>query len=329
MSTHEIPVVAITELNAHPNADQLELIRVFGWECAVRKGEYKVGDLIAYIPPDYVVDTTREEFKFLSDCGKPTRIRVKRLRGVISQGLIIKAPPESKEGDNVMEHFGIVRYEPPEPAERTSHSAGFTEPQQPGPSELYTPKYDVESLQRYGGVFHDREEVIATEKIHGANARYVVRRGEFFAGSRTGWKSMHKPSPWVRAVMQNPAIWDWCWAHPDHILYGEIFGNVQNLKYGAKPGQIMFRVFDIMHEGVWLTHDAIRHLIDGTGVMCAPVRYEGPYDLEKLKAIAEEDSVVAPGQLSEGLVVTPRDGRVHERYGRIKLKLVSNRYLMM
>ena len=80
MSTHKVEVVSINEIERHPNADSLDLVRIYGFTAIVRLGQFKPGDLAVYIEPDYVVPDN-EQFAFLK--GK-TRIRAMKLRGVWS-----------------------------------------------------------------------------------------------------------------------------------------------------------------------------------------------------------------------------------------------------
>lgn len=322
MSTHEIPVVRITEILKHENADTLAITKVFGWTCCIGKDQFKVGDLAVYIPPDYICPTDRPEFAFLAKEGKTeSRIKVKKLRGVISQGLILKAPDCFNEGDNAMEYYGIKRYEPP-------LGLQFETDNVPDPAGLFAPKYDVESLNRYIELFTPGEDVVATEKIHGASARFTFTNGIYYVGSRTNWKAENVKSPWWVASKLNPWIEEWCRNHPDYILYGEIFGQVQELKYGAARDQINFAVFDILYKNDWLSYDECQAI--GEGLTFVPFVYRGPFDLPKLQAFAEENSrwPAAKDQLSEGVVIKPVVERTSLEIGRVKLKLVSNRYMM-
>ena len=94
-STHDVVVVKLGPPEVHPNADRLEIHRIFdAYRCVSQKGLYKEGDLVAYIPPDNVVPDT-EDFAWLE--GK-RRIKAKKLRGVISYGLLHPAPLGSVEG---------------------------------------------------------------------------------------------------------------------------------------------------------------------------------------------------------------------------------------
>ena len=45
-------------IKPHPNADALELANIGsteGWQCVVKKGQYKTGDYVVYIPENAVV----------------------------------------------------------------------------------------------------------------------------------------------------------------------------------------------------------------------------------------------------------------------------------
>lgn len=109
-STHKVEVVKLNNIKDHPNADKLQIVEVWGYICCIQKGQFGKGDLAAYIPPDNVCDTNKPWFHFL---GKHNRIRVKRLRGIVSQGLLVKPPFGAKEGDDVAEQLGVTHYEPP------------------------------------------------------------------------------------------------------------------------------------------------------------------------------------------------------------------------
>ena len=328
MSTHAIEVVEIGEVSPHPNADQLETTTVWGWQCCVRKGEYKAGDRAVYIPPDFLVPTSRAEFAFLKRDGREQeRIRVKRLRGQLSQGLLIPWKGDDPIGANVMESLGVERYEPPL---KMSMSADLFIG---GPSGLYTPKFDVESYQRYRECFTPGEEVVITEKIHGANARYTYASDkdgaeQLFCGSRTNWVRPDKASPWTLALKAQPGIELWCRQNPGCVLYGEAFGQVQSLKYGASNSQIFFAAFAAMDRQLWMEWDRLVETCDRAGVTKVPLLYRGPFDESEAYAMAELDSSW-PGAIHEreGVVILPTPERVDPNLGRVCLKMVSNRYL--
>lgn len=113
MSVHRVDVLRIDAIEPHPNADRLGIVSVFGWRVCVGLSEFKSGDLVAYVPPDSMVDTRRPEFAFLHRDGRDhERIKVKRLRGVYSQGLLIEAPAGAAPGDDVADALAMLRAEP-------------------------------------------------------------------------------------------------------------------------------------------------------------------------------------------------------------------------
>lgn len=59
------------------------------------------------------------------------------------------------------------------------------------------------------------------------------------SGGRYGKLRVEKCVYWL-AVKQNPWIEDLCRSHPDYIFYGEIFGWVQKLRYGATEAGMCF-----------------------------------------------------------------------------------------
>lgn len=314
VDTHKAEVVRV-KIELHGNADSLEVARIFGFTCCVGKGTFADGQLAVYIQPDSIVDSTRPDFAWLAG---HERIRAKRLRGVISMGLLLPAPEGAQEGDDLAEHFGITHYEPALPMS----SGGEVEAPPPG---VYAPKYDIESMYRYKHLFVDGEEVIATEKLHGANSRFVYSSAEcrMYCGSRSEWKVKTEGNLWWRALASNAWIEDFCRQFPDHVLYGEVFGNVQSLKYGAGPNDVFFRAFDVLKSGEWMDYD---NWITDTPV--TSVIYRGPFDFDKLVALSDGDSLI-PGakHMREGIVVRPVKDRRDDHLGRVHLKLVSNRFL--
>lgn len=316
MYTHKVEVTPII-ISKHPNADQLEIGKIFSFTCCVPKGVYKTGDLVAYIQPDSIVDSTRPEFAFLQG---DERIRVKKLRGVTSMGLVVAAPSGAKEGDDVAEFLGVSHYEPKEAVDNKDERSD-------SPQGIYAPRYTVESLYRFSHLFTEGEIITATEKIHGVNARFVYSSQDkaMFAGSKNEWRAYSESNLWWKALSKNPWVERFCLDNPNVTLYGEIFGNVQSLKYGAGKNDIFFKVFDCLENGVWWDQGKVLDYFLDDAV---PLVYCGPFNLDFLKELAEGKSRVSSADhIQEGLVVRPINERTSPEIGRVVLKLVSNAYL--
>ena len=362
MSTHEVLVVKIEEIIKHDNADLLEIVKVSGYDYSIisKKGDFQVGDLGIFIEPDYVVKTTRSEFSFLFDGKETKRIRVKKIRGIWSQGLLLKAKPHHNLGDNVMDELEITRWEPPATngfswgAEGSALKSGMcaAEPRIPGIDNI--PKYDLENYKKHSKVISTEDLVYYTTKIHGASARFVFWDGQMHAGSRTTWKrkpgeiveynnfktgeSIQKETPansWWTVLEQNPWIEEWCRKNPGLIVYGEVFGSIvqgNKFHYGYKNGAIGFRVFDVLNFGNWASFKELVENPVYDGLKLVPVLYCGKHDPQLLFDMAEmpENSLENCGadHVREGIVIKPAIEKIDYKLGRVALKYVSNNYLM-
>ena len=325
MSTHAVKIIEVEAVLPHDNAERLEVVPVGGWQAVVKKGDFRPGDKAIYIEPDYSIPTARPEFAFLARDGRERhRLRAVRLRGVLSFGLLIPVPADLADepvGANVMEALGIERYE------AAVQSGADALPPEKRPA-LYTPSFDVESLANFPHLLDPGEEVIVTEKIHGANARFVFHNGEFCVGSRTRWIVPDAAHVWRRAVDAHPEIRAWCEAHPDAILFGEVFGNVQSLKYG-RENSVAFAGFAAMRGDAFFDQEALFASLAGFGVPTAPLLYAGPWEPDVVLPLAEADTSVpgAPaGHMREGIVIVPRQERRNITIGRVAFKHISARY---
>lgn len=129
-------VQRIAEIKSIPGADAIEAVRVNGWWVVAKKEEFQVGDLCVYFEIDSVLPV-RKEFEFLrKGCyvkkdwlpsGEGFRLRTIKLRGQVSQGLVIPKPTalmDAVEGDVLTAYFGVVKWDPPVPAELTGQARG-------------------------------------------------------------------------------------------------------------------------------------------------------------------------------------------------------------
>jgi len=106
----------ILEVNNIPGADNILCAKILGWECVIaKKDNFKVSDKIIYIETDSIVPD-KPEFEFLRD--RKFRVKTIKLRGQISQGLVIPLPKDwtvkrsdrCSIGSDVTEELGITKY---------------------------------------------------------------------------------------------------------------------------------------------------------------------------------------------------------------------------
>lgn len=357
-STHKVEVVRLGAIEKHPNADRLGITTIFsGYTAVVALDQFHEGDLAAYVPPDSLVNPDhpggddKGPFAFLAGVpykippGSATpgyvRIKVKKLRGVVSMGLLVPVPAcvpltnplpgagagvfqtldvPVTEGMDLADYFDVHHYEPPEPLSTGGEDA-------PAPKGVH-PYYDVDSLRRYAHVFEPGELVWVSEKLHGANARYTFDGETLHVGSRTAWKRPNPKSIWWKALDAHPEIEMWCREYEHATLYGEVYGQVQDLKYGVTG--VRFAAFDVLSPaGIWFDPPLARELVTHWRVPWVPVIVKAaPFHLETMLRMAEGPSLV-PGadHVREGIVVRPVIERTHPEVGRVMLKVAGNGYL--
>ena len=122
-------IAKIEEIRSIPNADAICCYRVGGWWVIDKKEAYKVGDLCVYASIDSWIP--HELAPFLSKGSEPReyngvrgeRLRTVKLRGQVSQGLLLPLEPtcaniESRlfEGLDVSAPLNIQKWEAPIPA---------------------------------------------------------------------------------------------------------------------------------------------------------------------------------------------------------------------
>ena len=122
------------------------------------------------------------------------------------------------------------------------------------------------------------------------------------------------------ALEKHPWIEEFCRQFPGDILYGEVFGNVQSLKYGARPNDVFFRAFDVMHGSEWREYeDWTQYLSEEKRV---PVVFGGEFDFDMLVKLSDGPSLIPnANHIREGIVVRPIPKRTHEHLGRSPLEV--------
>jgi RNA ligase (TIGR02306 family) len=122
-------------------------------------------------------------------------------------------------------------------------------------------------------------------------------------------------------------------AMPGIAIYGEVYGWIQDLRYGHKPGVSSLALFDAMDLKTmrYLDYDAFVDVAKTLGVPTVPVLYRGPWK-ESLKAMAEgKSTLLGPSEsvehVREGFVGKPVKERFDDRICRVILKYHGEGYL--
>lgn len=162
--------------------------------------------------------------------------------------------------------------------------------------------------------------------VHNCNSRFLFWDNEFWLGSRTNWKKRDERNPWSIAIDNHPEVERFCRENPGLVVYGECYGQVQNLRYGLNT--VKFVVFDMWDGIKWLQYNDAKAM--SQKLPWVPELYVGSFDIKMAEELAEKNSDV-PGanHLREGVVIRPIPNKFDNRYRRIQLKLVSNKYLSL
>lgn len=314
-STHKAEVIPLN-VEKHPNADKLGIVRNGGYTLVINIADWADTNVAVHILPDSIVDVTRPEFKWL-DKGKGERyhiVKPVKLRGVVSYGLLVRAPSDAKIGDDVADILSVKHYEPED-----VYTGGDNVK-----APLYFTKYDVDTAMKYGYLFNAGETVHASEKIHGANCRVVFKDGEIYVGSRNFWKADMPGSIFWRAFRNNSALEKFVVDNPQYMVFGEAYGDVKGFKYDCIPGEIKLAVFDIfsLAESRWLDYNESRQV--GATLHWAPHVATFEWSLDKAIELSSGPSTLPNAtNIREGIVVSPDKERICDQIGRVKLKIVS------
>lgn len=184
-----VTIREITAIKPIDGADRIELAMIGGWQCVVKKGEFKVGDFGWYFEIDSFLPM-KKEFEFLGKTKviytgeEGYRLRTIKLRGEISQGLLLPLNtfPEMEDvkmEDDYTEAFGVMLWTVPLP----EHLGGISK--STFPSHII-PKTDQERIQNRSKWFevYSHVDFEETEKMDGMSVTYFQYKEDFGACTR-------------------------------------------------------------------------------------------------------------------------------------------------
>jgi RNA ligase (TIGR02306 family) len=324
----------ISDIRPIEGADMIELATVGGWNIVVAKNVgHKVGDHVVYCEIDSFLPI-KEEFEFLRKSSykkmgdqEGFRLKTIKLRGQVSQGLILPMSVfgdfswTAYEGLDVTNRLGIVKYEPPIPAELSGKvKGGF-------PSFLH--KTDEERVQNlvkeYGEYkFTSTHQFYMTEKLDGSSATFYMNEGEFGVCSRnlelletegnTFWKV-------ARELDLENKLKD----KGNICLQGELIGEgIQGNPYKIKGQTVhFFNGFDIDTQTRMNINDFLI-LLDELELLSVPILGVAillPETVEGMLKLAEDKSRLNNKTEREGVVIRSLDNT-------ISFKAISNKFLL-
>jgi RNA ligase (TIGR02306 family) len=329
-------VVKIDGIELIQDAEFIELAIVGGWKVVVKKEEYQVGDLAIYVEIDaflpegnplwqFLVDKSSREFEGM----KGHVLRSVKLRGKVSQGLLLPLVEDHLLGTDLTETLGIIKYEPPIPAQLAGKVKGRF------PSVI--PKTDQERIQNLADEWDEikSKQYEVTEKVEGSSMTAYLLKGEFGVCSRNlNLLEDENNTLWKVAIAQN--IEDKLRAiFGDNAAFqGELIGEgVQGNYYKIKGHKfLLYDIYDIS-KGEYLSPESRSSLCEDHSIDHVPILWEvfslnnSGDSIDNLIEISNGFSKINPQKKREGIVFksTSSSSSLGQR---ISFKVISNAYLL-
>ena len=322
-----------------PGADSIECCTLGGWNVVTRKGEYTAGDLAVYceidswIPYEVAPFLSKGNFPHVYNEVKGERLRTVKLRGQLSQGLLLPLKElygllqglnNHFEGQDVSENLGIVKYEAPIPASLAGEVKGMF------PSRI--PKTDQERIQNLSVELEEWKAAKltweVTEKLDGSSMTVYIIDGEVGVCSRNlDLKPNKDNSLWATAYKNEidvKLIQSCC----NLAIQGELVGNgIQGNIYKMRDQE--FYVYDIYDI------DAGRYFTPAERVA-----YCKAWDIKHVPVFKSDFMLttetvadllqMAEGKSVMGTIAGPeREGLVYKcNEQQVSFKTVSNKFLL-
>lgn len=332
-------IVKIDEIHGIPDADAIEVATVGGWKVVVKKNEYKAGDLAVYFEIDSWIPN--ELAPFLTKSGQypkvykgieGQRLKTIRLRGQISQGLLLPIPQsvydgagsQVKEDLDLTDHLGIQKWEQEVPAQLAGVSRGSF------PSFIRkTDQERIQNLKREYAQWQEQGiEWEMTEKLDGSSMTIYVNGEESGVCSRNlNLKETEENSFWKIALREK--LIDKIKSTGLNIaLQGELVGpGVQGNKYNLTELDFyLFDVFDIDKQEYYTPAERFKLAVDfninHTPIISHRINFkENDWTIDYVLTNAEFKSYLNQQTEAEGVVFKSVDGKN-------SFKAISNKFLL-
>ena len=327
----------ISAIEIIPEADRICTYAIDGWKVVDSIGKYKVDDFVVYCEIDSFIPNSvapfltaegKEPKEYLGVKGE--RLRTKKLKGALSQGLLL--PKETLNwqeesfdiddiGTDVSELLGIVKYDPPLPAQLAGQAKGNF------PSLV--PKTNQERIQNINlEEYYGEYEV--TEKAEGSSCTfYLDIEGNFEVCSRnlslkedsnnSFWKVAHMYN--VKEKMREAKLFGY--AIQGELVGEGIQGNIYNIK---GVDFYVYDVYDTKRSRYLSSKERIAICAD-IGLKHVPIIEEcfsitDANTKDQLLESAESKSLLNPKQEREGIVFKNINDTSKS------FKCISNKYLL-
>lgn len=345
-------------------ADRIELAHVLGWQCVVKKGEFKPGDIGIYFEIDSFLPV-RPEFEFLRPtCYKDSvilgpgfRLRTQKFRGQVSQGLLLPVSlfpkietaagidaaivnpdktnnpdnPDTAVGTDVTELLGVRQWEIEERVTTGGTIIGTL------PSDVpHTDETRIQAMPALLEEFREKDYYISTKLDGSSHSISIDENGFHVTGHNFEYRDDDSSAFYrlVKSRNYKAAMEQYIKDHDIHMLtiQGEFCapGIQRNRLKLTKPEWYVFTVrIDGKRVGLKAMQD-VAAAISAPVVPIEEIGYDLPSHYSTVEALLERaDGSYPNGGPKEGIVIRT----VEPEFCRLisaplSMKVVSNRYLL-
>lgn len=327
-----------------PDADRIELAHVLGWQCAVPKGTFHIGDLGVYFEIDSFLPM-KPEYEFLRSSsyrkseilGEGYRIKTVRMRGQLSQGLLLPLStfpdlPSQKDLD-VTNLLGVRKWEVEERATAQGTIIGTLPPGVPKTDETR-----VQSMPELIAEL-DKQPYYITTKMDGSSHSITINRdGEFHVtghnyeyadDSKSSFYEFLKKHGIIERLNQYISESD----YETLTLQGEFCApGIQ--RNPVKLSTPHWYVFTVIANGKRCGLMEMQNICYVLNLEMVPLEENGEHFAETyptVDAVLEraDESMYATGAKAEGIVIRPIEPCYSPTIkGALSMKAVSNQYLL-
>ena len=324
-------IVRVTSIEPIIGADRIVLAKILGWQCVVKKDDFKVDDMAIYFSIDSILDPADPNMSFLE--GK--RLKTIKLRGVLSQGLL--APLKwlvdrghsidtLTEGDNVTSLLGVTKYVSSDEIGQYMKSDVVYDDRIKFPE--FIRKTDEPRLQNMTRLLDGLKDVpfIVTRKEDGQSGTFYLNNDHFGICTRQfEWLENVPNASVLFSIAAKYQIEDNLRKYGKNIaIQGEVIGpkiNGNKLNVSSHVFKV-FNIWDIESQR-YLDWADVKTFCTDAGLLTVPELTWTSSDLTLDAFLAFADSIeYDKGDPAEGIVVKT-DG-----WPRVSFKVISNKFLL-
>ncbi len=337
-------VQRIYKIDPIEGADRIELVHVLGWQCVVNKGQFNPGDLGVYFEIDSFLPV-RPEFEFLRSSsyrktdimGEGFRLRTVKMRGEISQGLVLplsvfpELPSDVTLGTDVTDILGVRKWEIEERATTGGTVIG------PLPTDVpHTDETRIQAVPELLEAFRGKPYYISTKMDGSSHSVSIDDDGFHVTGHNYEYKDDGSSAFYelVKSRDYRTEMERYMRQHEIRTLtiQGEFCApGIQRNRLKLKKPE--WYVFNVRIDGRRVGLEKMNEVAETIGAMVVPIEEIG----EDLPAryptvdslLARAEGQYPNGGQKEGIVIRT----VEPEYcplisGCLSMKIVSNKYLL-